>query len=131
MASRLDSELESAIKIFDDALDQELSDNESNRYERNDSRGRKNTREASEDSLKRIINAIRDACSAASMGDLPDEELVKLVRRASDAESEILDWAYSSSADGGGYDYFPIYSGNLVSDISAGPAPRRMHISCP
>lgn len=126
MVSRLDSELEEAIKVFYDALDQEPSDDETNRYERNDSRARKNTRKASEESLKRIVNAVRYACSVASAGNLSDEELVKLVRRASDAESEILDWAYGSSANGGGYDFFPLYSGNLVSDRSAGPAPRSM-----
>lgn len=109
MPSQRVASIESAVELFQKAVNEGNNDNNSDL----DTGGASpQTRDVSVQSIKRITEILREAYANEMSGG----DLSALVRRACDAEEKILDWAYGM--DEGGFDFFPLYSGNVVKDLS-------------
>lgn len=87
-------------------------------------------RDPREDSVETPVVALRRVCDilrSASEANLDPSELHELVQRAAKFENEVVDWAYSDADLG--FDFFPIYSGNKVSN-EEGPLSGNRSVWC-
>lgn len=114
MSSDLQQELDSAIKLFSDVQTRPRQKRRRAGLFDDSDEDSQELQSAAITSLKRVGEVIRQAQTAG----LDDKELMAMTERAAKAERSVLFWAYMNPSSG--YDFFPIYSGELVKDGSSG-----------
>lgn len=108
MPGRRISSILEAVSLFHEAVNGADDDNDFVPGEIDPS-SRKNSMKFMERIAQTLFEAYAD--------NLDGRELSLLIECACDAENKILEWAYGSE-ERGGFNNFPLYSGNVIKDIS-------------